>query len=128
MLDIPFARKVLDYVQNHPDEFEMNHFGERGSACGTSACIAGWAMELHPESKPVWTKVDSWIKDEHDLHVLGGAEIDGEFYNEETAGRMLLGLTPDQSENLFYTGDNAAAIELLEGYITDAEKEEDANA
>ena len=38
------GRKVLDFVTEHPEQFDMDDWGRFSSACGTIGCLAGHAM------------------------------------------------------------------------------------
>jgi hypothetical protein len=40
------GRKVLDHVTVHREQFDMDIFGVELPVCGTTACLAGWAMLL----------------------------------------------------------------------------------
>jgi len=39
------GRKILDHITANRDQFDMSDYGF-SSECGTTACIAGWAMLL----------------------------------------------------------------------------------
>lgn len=52
--------------------------------CGTSACIAGWAVHLHPRAG------------------LGAAYSTWGFYDVEDHARAILGLTADEAYTLFH--------------------------
>ncbi len=45
MENVQLGRKVLDYVTEHPKQFNMSTYGQTWS-CGTVACLAGHAMLL----------------------------------------------------------------------------------
>lgn len=40
------GRKVLRQVTEHREQFDMGTWGYKDRACGTTACLAGWAMLL----------------------------------------------------------------------------------
>jgi len=42
------GRKVLTQVTGHREQFNMGSWGYTDPVCGTTACIAGWAMLLTP--------------------------------------------------------------------------------
>lgn len=88
-MNIELLKKVKQAILDNPEHFDMSTFfdGCEGSnyeddpkllgKCGTTACIAGWA--IHLSGCPI-TDLDF----EHDL------------------GKDLLGLTEDQAQSLFY--------------------------
>lgn len=41
------ARLVLKQVHAEPERFSMDHWGYNRAACGTVACLAGWALLVH---------------------------------------------------------------------------------
>lgn len=48
------ARKVLDHVIEHPEQHSQGIWidfagGQRGNYCGTTACLAGWAVVFNAE-------------------------------------------------------------------------------
>lgn len=130
-LDIPFARKVLDYARQEHDDFnfDMSHWYMRASwigtggqrHCGTAACLAGTAVFLHPE-------VAGQIR--HDN--LPMFSYQGKIRHPSYLGQELLGLTDedyldeDGSPLIFYM-DNRQALDTLERYITEAEAREAAS-
>lgn len=56
----------------------------KGLSCGTSACIAGWAIHLHPRAS------------------LGAAYDTFGNYDVENHARAILGLTYQEANDLFY--------------------------
>lgn len=38
------GRKVLDYIDEHPEQFNINYWGVPDTGCGTVACFAGHAL------------------------------------------------------------------------------------
>lgn len=40
-------REVMIHVTRHPERLDMNHWGSKQTPCGTTACLAGWAMLLN---------------------------------------------------------------------------------
>lgn len=57
--------------------------------CNTSACIAGWAVALHPRAGQ--TGLYTKPQDDHD------------FYSVDRHARLILGLTGDDAQRLFFT-------------------------
>jgi hypothetical protein len=40
------GRRILDHVTAHRSQFDMGIWGQWDPECGTTACLAGWAMLL----------------------------------------------------------------------------------
>ena len=115
-LDIPFARKVLEHLLAHPEEHSQNYFGVQQS-CGTTACIAGTAVLMDPESIPTWST--SFVSSEvtQMTHVV----VDGTSMDVEDRAAQLLGLDFVDTNKLFYNFNDAAALDLFASYIDQAE-------
>lgn len=45
-LNIPLIREVMTYVFEHPKEWVQSAWGQRGTACGTTFCIAGHTASI----------------------------------------------------------------------------------
>lgn len=41
--NIPLLRKVMEHITEHPQEYHQRFWGLR-TDCGTTHCIAGWAL------------------------------------------------------------------------------------
>lgn len=130
ILNLPLARKVLEFVEiEHEDFFHDqriffmtpsmwkqwgrlhrdSEFSGPINKCGTTACLAGTACMLDPDTE---VGIDS-----EGLYTLNGKS--GVNWAEHAAG--LLGL---DDTHLFFVYDNKVAIQILRGYIRKAEAEE----
>lgn len=120
-LNLELAKKVLDYAENEPEGFHFdmgtwfnpNAYWEEdtgSNVCGTSACLAGTAVMLHPEMKIVCgvammddLAIPSWV----------------------TAGAKALGIDDWRiAHDLFLNNHNRAAIIKLKDMIKEAVIEE----
>lgn len=106
--NIPEKKFTMERWLNHPDNSkdQYGNYIESSDSflyeplnCGTTGCIAGWAVMLENEFKPV-----SLLKD--------GLNI------QERASAWL-GLTEDESSNLFFTGTDAIWSILVIDYGLD---------
>lgn len=88
-------RMVADYVEAHPDEFDMTCFiGRLG--CGTTACVAGTAVLLAlPQARPLWL-LGSAVFDEATFVEIGGREV-----SVHDIAQSVLGLSNFQANDLF---------------------------
>jgi hypothetical protein len=95
--------KIRDQIEAEPDRFNQDiwetYYGEEYNECGTARCTAGWAIFLTHPGQPIY---------ETRIELYSSLGYSG-------AGQLLLGLTDEEMEYLFYT-DNEPAQEMLEHY------------
>lgn len=115
-LDISFARKVLEYLITHPEEHSQNYFGVQ-QACGTTACIAGTAVLMDPESAAVW----STERMPKGVMTMVGVHVRGTLMDVEERAAQLLGLDFVDTNSLFYCFNDSEALDLMASYINQAE-------
>lgn len=103
--------RVRDQITQHPETHDQAHWGRRGPSCGTTRCIAGWAVHFGlPESDQNW----------EDELLGGGAQLESAFDVErdiELVAADLLGISYNQADKLFFEWDNVEALALLDEYI-----------
>ena len=92
-LNRPLFEAVARAIHNHPDHFDMDSFVNVGP-CGTTACIAGWALSLSMPTAGT-----------RPLENLRGRFRDPASPGVEATAAVLLGLTGDQRDKLFYVGE-----------------------
>jgi hypothetical protein len=124
-LDVPFARKVLEFARQEHDDFKFDmriwwdttaHWvDDQGvNRCGTAACLAGTAVHLHPD-----VTINSTDGITTSFTYQGR-----EWGNVSLLAKELLGLPEDECDqdgdpHLFYTSNSEALLEL-ENMITKA--------
>lgn len=105
-------RKINDIIQPRPGKLFMGNW-EEGTGCGTTRCVAGWAIyletgaplydlhsgELSPETRALAERLN--VAD--DIEIIGGA---------------LLGLDVDQRQ-LFYVDNDEALMAVAEAAAGD---------
>lgn len=120
-LNIELAEKVLKQVTEHPETHNQHEWGYRNS-CGTSACLAGWAVYIaHPDAVVQWrTNPYDTSTDQVACSVvpLGG----GQRFDIATLAAEALGLDEDDADELFLTLDNEEAIEMLSEWIKEEKR------
>lgn len=122
--NIELAERILEQVTEHPETHDQEHYGYQG--CGTTHCIAGWAVVLTPEVElnwesgllhSVWLPEDRWMTPFEAGQELLALEL-------EEAQKLFLGVDPydkgDEDEKLDGGGTNAAAVAYLRELIADA--------
>lgn len=133
-LNIPLARKVLEFVETEHEGFQHNQriffmtpgmwelwglahpsaiTGEDRSVdrCGTTACIAGTACMLDPDTEVGISSDGVYI-------------VNGKMAHWDRHAAKLLGLDDRQRADLFFTFNESVAIRMLRGYIETAEAKE----
>jgi hypothetical protein len=106
-------REVMIHVTYEPKRLDMGNWAstDRDSPCGTTACVAGWAVILRGKL-PVVISLGA-------MHLPYGHEA-------EEVGRELLGLTEEEARLLFHTWNEnvwTAVEEITEGAVNRAEVE-----
>jgi hypothetical protein len=119
-LDIPFARKVLEFAQAEHTDFTHNQrcvfftdVDDSGHVCGTTACLAGIATMLAPN-----VEVIGWVGQQDFMF-----SVDGRQMGWMQAGAKLMGLSSLQASSLFTCLEDSQALRILEFYIKKAEEE-----
>ena len=116
-MNAELGRKVLDHVTAHRDQFDMMTWGEGNEACGTTACLAGWAMLLSGYRIRDW---DTFVRPDGSFVPRG---------HRGTEGAVLLELSEAErygsigQYTLFGEPDEDRAIERLRVLVEAAEGE-----
>jgi hypothetical protein len=118
--NVDLLRTVMEHVTRHPDQLDMDVWGVR-YACGTEMCIAGWAA-VFAEAEQNWQTLGS-----ENVPVLSAVKIDERWRGPEEAAEVLLGLTREDADRLFFADDLDDVWEIVEeitdGLLTRAEVE-----
>ena len=102
-INIPLLRKTLEYAAAHHEEVDLTVWANR-TACGTVACVAGWAAILAG----------------HDIDWDTTAPLSGSVYLTTNGDHIAeiaaqeLGLTEEQENQLFYCASLDAVWEAAE--------------
>lgn len=117
--NIPLLRKTLEYIEEHPHEWDQDSWAEKWPGCGTTMCVAGTATYLSGADL-VWTRNEGG-RISFDEAVLCQTP-DGLHRDIEDYATELLGLTPGQANAIFYSNPaNPAKLrELVEKVIDQA--------
>jgi hypothetical protein len=116
-------RKVRDVIAQHPDQFDMNVWEDRygqtlssDEACGTTRCVAGWAIHL-TTGEPLFDIVDGTHPSVTELSErLGVSEDFGELAAE------LLEITEEEGNILFHC-DRSVARQVVEAFAEGRDEE-----
>lgn len=85
------ARQIWDHLNEHPDEHNQHSWISGNEKCGTTRCIAGWAV-FFAFGRDIRLSTDGYFE-------MGG---------------QLLGLDEDEACHLFLGTGNRAAMEALQ--------------
>ncbi len=122
-MHVNFSQQVLDFAQKHQEpKSRFRHdqdFFYAENECGTAACLAGIACMLSSD-----VEIRNVTVDDEDSGYEGFEPfVNGKQAEWDDEAQRLMGLTPGQANDLFYTFDNEEAIALLQEYIEDAEQQ-----
>lgn len=123
MIDVPLLRKELEHITAHPDEWDQKVWlrHTNASTCGTKGCLAGNVV-LHLGWKPYADPIQVAIGTP--LHHVWRAGKDGmEIRRVRDVAREALGLTYDEENVLFASGNTLLEMWLIAEALTDGEIE-----
>lgn len=102
-MNIELFRKIDEVIQNTPEKHYQGTW-ETITACGTTRCIAGWAVALTTNA-PLFNRYGNptyeTLRISREFGLSDGSNIGA-------IGRRLLDLTPQQAGRLFLTDDETA--------------------
>lgn len=96
--------QILDVIEKHPEHHDQNDFENPRAECGTTRCVAGWAIFI-----------DATNRGENITSYIQASSMPFGVAPSTVAGR-LLGITPQEREELFYRVDNSGAVDLVRRY------------
>lgn len=102
-------QKIHDVIDAQPDVLEMDSWEDRYADCGTTRCVAGWAISLTTQTG----LSEGWrfnpavlaLAEKHGVGLEYGSPY-------PKLARKLLGLSRDEGAALFHT-DNETAAEIV---------------
>jgi hypothetical protein len=111
-LNVELAEKVLKQVTDHPETHDQAHWMTRGPACGTTACLAGWALRFSRPDAEVF-----WQDGLRGVQVATEVTVDGTAWGISEAAAEVLGLDLEEADELFLTMDSSSSIDMLAARI-----------
>lgn len=123
--NVELLTQVRDLIKADPSKLDMSHWGvvkgieldyrdEVKVNCGTTACIAGWAVQLVG---------DKFLVHGHSKSAEGGYSVslsvakNGRVCDIEKRARKILGLTYDEAAFLFMDTVDSQALSVLDQLI-----------
>jgi hypothetical protein len=116
-VNIELGRRVLEHVTTHRSHFDMGIWGLWDPECGTTACLAGWAMLLSGYR----------VNAQEDFIRPDGSAVRPGIEGDEAAGLLDLSYVErygsDEDEcSLFTAPDEDTAIERFRALVEAAEE------
>lgn len=109
-INVPLMRKTLEFITEHPDQHDQDHWGLR-TECGTTACMAGWAVQLAGGELIFGTAGEA----QKCLHPEDGLR------RTEYAAQDLLNLTSHQANEMFWSANTISDLWAMAERFTDGE-------
>lgn len=111
-------QRIHHQITTHPESHNQSFFEMAAVSCGTTRCVAGWAVWFEAEDRPelgggaVFEIASTYLEVEG-LPAPGSPAAGGRIASEIAAAHIL-GLDTDAADRLFYTLDNDRAVECVE--------------
>ena len=107
----------------NPHQHDQGTWYEKSEVCGTTACAAGWAVVDAATDDPrieIGFNTSAWSEDVEIISAVR-LEPDGLYQTMYSAGRILLGLSEEEADRLFYGSGKDEAVEYIAELIEDRE-------
>lgn len=98
--NLPLLREILAYIDEHPEQHNQDWWAHAEEGCGTTYCVAGWAVHLRGYSIEWAPFGDGEYQADYCRDVNGDRRLIG------AAAMELLGLTDGEATQLFTGCDN----------------------
>ena len=132
-LNVELLQLVLKTIEADQSHWNQNYYcqvagrRERNAkgqlfypiTCHTAFCFAGWAVQLGSQETPVWADSYYLFADQHD----DPGDVCGGLIGASARAKNLLGLSYDQSESLFYAGNNINDLKEIVNRVIEGSKE-----
>lgn len=118
-VNIPLLRKVMEHITTHPEEYDQREYAVR-SDCGTSHCIAGWALALSGREF-TYRRLQSWDhRTAADFGWAAQVGILGDCSEHDEAAKAL-GLEDDDAAEMFHEDQTLSGVWECVERVTDGE-------
>ncbi len=107
-MNTKLLRKIQKAIIKYPDQFDMSNWFEKKKGigrCGTSACLAGWAVTIKNRSQnPLKVALELFPRDAYRFNIESAPYLGGRFNSEmENLGMEYLEISKREAERLFFT-------------------------
>lgn len=114
--------RIQDVILSNPERHDQHYF-ETGATCGTTRCVAGWAIHLWGLDNGLTGSIEK-IGQEYigfvgygtlveDMAFEGESDVDTD---AEVVGAHILGLNRGQAYELFFNMNNDDALRMVKEY------------
>ncbi len=110
-LNTELFKKIHKQITEHPEAHDQGSWEGKRPACGTTRCVAGWALHFATDGAEVFHRNEYSVVDAFSPEVEALAERLGVRMGSLHPGqiaRPLLGLTGQEAAGLFYADDEQA--------------------
>lgn len=116
-MNVELFRRIEAIVRTSPNLLDMLHWEGQPNPCGTTRCIAGWAVALTVDG-PVYKSDDTFSQSAKDLAAEHGAVTRGGAVDMGILGAALLGMDLGPASDLFQSP-SRVAIRFLELVVSE---------
>lgn len=115
MKNVEMFKKIHNQITLHPETHHQGTF-EEGQSCGTTRCVAGWAIHL-------WGVENGFAGSVNDLMGMYVANHmnPNEWVEIEDAAGHLLGLSEREAYQLFYNFNEPDVVRMVSEYAAGKE-------
>lgn len=106
------AQKILDQITEHPETHDQDTWVNSSGECGTTYCIAGWAVALNALESDSSPRLDV-------TRARLSRELSIRFPTWSLLAEELLGLGDAEAEELFFADTEEAPAKLAELFDLD---------
>lgn len=133
-LNSSMAERVLTQITEHPETHSQTTFegvGYDDDVCGTTRCIAGWAVYFWAQDRGIEGGVmdlaEAYVAEVGVATILDaieyGEDSNGDGVEDiEAAAAHILGLKYSESHPLFYNLNNYSALRQFERHVEEAKR------
>lgn len=121
-------KRIQDIIISSPEKHDQHYF-EAGNGCGTTRCVAGWAIHLWGLDNGITGTLGD-VREEYIDSVGVDAIVESQnievsdhssivvrdWIDAEHIGARILGLDGDQGYSLFFNLDNDDALRMVKEY------------
>lgn len=114
--NIELFKQINEIISTQPDRHDQGTWESQSSACGTTRCVAGWAVHLTVKADLFTLDDDGYATTSPEVRALAAQQNRGGISKSRSIPRIareLLGLTADEATVLFFYADEEEAREVV---------------
>lgn len=115
MINREMFQRIHEQIAAHPEMHDQSNWESRAPVCGTTRCVAGWAIHFWATDQGMPSSLELFhMAVRHPVNATRFARSSGNLY--QAAAADILGLTPRQATELFIDSGNEEAFDLVAHY------------